>query len=75
MGISGGRGDESVAGGEVRVLASSICPPRSPAVASHASITNFTTPCFLIPRHERIVGELLKHTVREGTVASRSDLT
>ena len=47
---SGGRGEESVAGGEVRVLASSICPPRSPAVASHASITTLTTLCFLIPR-------------------------
>ena len=49
--ISGGRGEESVAGGEVRVLASSICRPRSLAVASHASITTLTTLCFLIPRH------------------------
>ena len=51
MGISGGRGDESVAGGEVRVLASSICPPQSPAVTSHASVANLTTLCFLLPRY------------------------
>ena len=51
LGNSGGRGEESVAGGEVHVLASSTCPPRSPAVASHASITTLTTLCFLIPRH------------------------
>ena len=43
-----------MAGGEVRVLASSICPPRSPAVASHASITTLTTLCFLLPRKGRL---------------------
>ena len=50
-----------MAGGEVRVLASSIQPPRSPAGASHASITNLTTLCT-----QREVGEQLKHTVQEG---------
>ena len=40
-----------MAGDEVRELASSIWPPRSPAVASHASVTKCATPCFLKPRH------------------------
>ena len=44
--------------------ASSIWPPRSPAVASHASITNLKTLCFLFPRRTGKVGELLKRTVR-----------
>ena len=36
---------------KVENLASSTCPPRSPAVVSHASITTLTTLCFLTPRH------------------------
>ena len=36
---------------KVRELASNTCPPRSPAVVSHASITTSTTLCFLAPRH------------------------
>ena len=47
-------------------LASSIWPPQSPAVASHVSVTTFTTLCFLILRHSGKVGELLKRTVQKG---------
>ena len=35
---------------QVELLASSICPPRSPAVASHATVTMLTTLCFLLSR-------------------------
>ena len=52
LGSSGGRGDERVAGDDVRKAASSTCPPRSPAVVSHASITTSTTLCFLAPSTE-----------------------
>ena len=64
-----------MAGGEVRVLASSICPPRSPAVASHASVTTLTTLCFLIPRHVWSSVSSSSTLSRKETVASCSDLT
>ena len=35
---------------QVELLASSVYPPRSPAVASHAIVTMLTTLCFLLPR-------------------------
>ena len=35
---------------QVELPASSICPPRSPAVARHATVTMLTTLCFLRPR-------------------------
>ena len=34
---------------KVENLASSIWPPRSPAVATHVSVTMFTTLCFINP--------------------------
>ena len=38
---------------QVELLASSICPPWSLAVASHAFVSMFTTLCFLLPKKER----------------------
>ena len=46
---SGGRGEKSVAGGVSRTARLQYLP-RSPAVASHASVTMLTTLCFLLPR-------------------------
>ena len=38
---------------QVELLASSIYPPRSPAVASQATVTMLTTLCFLLPRADQ----------------------
>ena len=64
LGISGGRERVVWLAAKVENHASSMWPPRSPAVASHASVATLTTLCFLFPRHTGKVGELLKRTVR-----------
>ena len=74
-GAAEAEGGGGVAGDDVRELASSICPPRSPAGASHRSIATLTTPCFMLPRLRVLRVSSSSTLSKKETVASCSDLT
>ena len=72
---SGGRGEVVVAGGRcqeprLQYLSAPESGGRQPRIRH-----DLNDPLLLAPQNLKIAGELLRHTVQEGTVASRSDLT
>ena len=73
LGISGGRGEQRVAGGEsTRARLQYLSAPES---GGRQPRIHRDDPLLLDPQTRWIAGELIKLTVREGTVASCSDLT
>ena len=57
---------------QVELLASSIYPPRSPAVASHAPVTMLTTLCFLLPRNSGPATRVLAFLLLPQQLATRT---